>query len=64
MRTIALLAAAAQIAPADLEAPPGVGLHFNPTGKVALVAMESPEYQRLAADSTLEQTRAMRSKRG
>lgn len=61
MRTIALLAAAALIAPADLEAPPEVGLHVNPAGKVALVAMESPEYSRLAADNTIEQTRAMRS---
>ena len=32
-------------------------------GKVALVAMESTQYKHLAADRSLQQTRAMRSKR-
>jgi Family of unknown function (DUF6157) len=41
----------------------GWGLHFNPEGKVALVAVESPKYQQLSGDRSIEQTRAMRSKR-
>ena len=41
----------------------GWGLHFNPEGKVALVAVESPAYARLSSSRTIEQTRAMRSKR-
>ena len=41
----------------------GWGLHFNSEGKAALIAMESIAYQQLASDPTVEQTRAMRSKR-
>ena len=41
----------------------GWGLHFNAEGKVALVAMESAAYKRLTSDHSVEQTRAMRSKR-
>ena len=41
----------------------GWGLHFNEEGKVALVAVESPEYQRLSNNNTIEQTRALRSRR-
>ncbi len=41
----------------------GWGLHFNEEGKVALVAVESPEYKRLSDSRSIEQTRAMRSKR-
>jgi hypothetical protein len=41
----------------------GWGLHFNAQGKVALVAMECTQYKRLAADRSIQQTRAMRSKR-
>ena len=41
----------------------GWGLHFNEAGKVALVGVESPAYQRLAHDSTIAQTRAMRNKK-
>lgn len=41
----------------------GWGLHFNPEGKLALVALESPQYKRLSSDRSIEQTRAMRSKR-
>jgi hypothetical protein len=41
----------------------GWGLHFDPRGKVALVAMESALYRRLSGDPAIEQTRAMRSKR-
>lgn len=41
----------------------GWGLHFNAEGKVALVAMESPEYKRLSHSPTIKQTYAMRGKR-
>ena len=41
----------------------GWGLHFNVQSKVALVAVESPEYKRLSSDPCIEQTRAMRRKR-
>jgi hypothetical protein len=41
----------------------GWGLHFNEEGKVALVAAESPEYERLSSSDTIEQTRALRSRR-
>jgi hypothetical protein len=41
----------------------GWGLHFNEEGKVALVAAESPEYERLSSSGAIEQTRALRSRR-
>jgi Family of unknown function (DUF6157) len=41
----------------------GWGLHFDGEGKVALVPMESPKYQTLSGSPSIEQTRAMRSKR-
>jgi uncharacterized membrane protein len=41
----------------------GWGLHFNGESKVALVAIESAEYQRLSGNSAINQARAMRSKR-
>jgi hypothetical protein len=41
----------------------GWGLHFDSQGKVALVPMESPTYQKLSGSPSIEQTRAMRSKR-
>ena len=41
----------------------GWGLHFNEEGKVALGAAESPEYERLSSSDTIEQTRALRSRR-
>jgi len=41
----------------------GWGLHFDREGKVALVPMESPKYRKLSASPSIEQTRAMRSKR-
>lgn len=41
----------------------GWGLHFNLEGKVALVAVESPRYKELSSSRSIEQTRAMRSKR-
>ena len=41
----------------------GWGLHFDDQGKVALVPVGGSEYERLAGDPTIEQTRAMRSRR-
>ncbi|HZF28248.1 MAG TPA: DUF6157 family protein [Gammaproteobacteria bacterium] len=41
----------------------GWGLHFDSEGKVALVPMESPKYQKLSRSPSIEQTRAMRTKR-
>jgi len=41
----------------------GWGLHFDAEGKVALVAIESPEYKRLLKNSAIRQLSAMRSKR-
>ena len=41
----------------------GWGLHFDREGKVALVPMESPKYRKLSGSTSIEQTRAMRSKR-
>jgi hypothetical protein len=41
----------------------GWGLHFDREGKVALVPMESSKYQELSGSPSIEQTRAMRSKR-
>jgi hypothetical protein len=41
----------------------GWGIHVDSHGRVALVAVESAEYQRLAADPALRHVRAFRSKR-
>lgn len=41
----------------------GWGIHSNEEGKIALVALESNEYQKLADDRDLAHTRAMRSSR-
>lgn len=41
----------------------GWGLHFDEEGKGAAYPLDSEEYRRLAADSSLVQTRGMRSKR-
>ncbi len=41
----------------------GWGLHFDRDGKVALIPMESPKYRKLSGSRSIEQTRAMRSKR-
>lgn len=41
----------------------GWGLHFNAEGKVALVGVETQEYERLVKDPTLQHTAAMRNKR-
>lgn len=41
----------------------GWGLHFNPEGKVALVAVESPTYKALSRRSSIEHTCALRSTR-
>ena len=41
----------------------GWGTHHDGEGRVALVAVGTPEYERLANDASLTQTRAMRSRR-
>ncbi|WP_426478353.1 DUF6157 family protein [Chryseobacterium sp. CBSDS_008] len=41
----------------------GFGFHHNSEGKVALVPVESKEYQTLLNDSSIAKTKAMRSKR-
>lgn len=41
----------------------GWGIHHDADAKVAAFAVGSEEYQRLAADPSLKQTRGMRSKR-
>ena len=41
----------------------GWGIHSDTNGKVALYAIESEEYQRLASNPTLKHIKAMRSKR-
>jgi hypothetical protein len=41
----------------------GWGLHFDREGKVALVPMEGPKYRKLSSSASIEQTRAMRSRR-
>lgn len=41
----------------------GWGIHSDANGKVALYAIESRDYQRLADDATLNHIKAMRSKR-
>lgn len=41
----------------------GWGVHHDTHGHVALVAVESQRYAELAADTSLRQTKAMRSKR-
>ncbi len=41
----------------------GWGIHSDAEGRVALVAVESPEYQQFASSATLKHLKAMRSKR-
>ncbi|QKZ14325.1 DUF6157 family protein [Spirosoma sp. KUDC1026] len=41
----------------------GWGVHSNEAGKIALYAIDSAEYTRLANDATLKHVKAMRSKR-
>ncbi|MDQ6659807.1 MAG: DUF6157 family protein, partial [Chloroflexota bacterium] len=41
----------------------GWGIHSDINGKVALYAIESRDYQRLAGDPTLKHLKALRSKR-
>lgn len=41
----------------------GWGIHFDSRGRVALVPVESAEYQRLASDPALRHVRAFRSRR-
>jgi hypothetical protein len=41
----------------------GWGIHCDKDGKVALVAMGTKEYKKLASDKTIKHLKAMRSKR-
>ncbi len=41
----------------------GWGVHSDAQGKIALLAVESEEYQKLADDESIQHTKAMRSKR-
>ena len=41
----------------------GWGVHSNADGKIALVAVDSDEYQQLLADESVTKKKAMRSKR-
>lgn len=41
----------------------GWGVHSDSAGRLAIVGVESAEYQRLAADPSLRHLKAMRSKR-
>lgn len=41
----------------------GWGVHSDEKGRIAIYAMESPEYKKLAKDKGLEHTKAMRSKK-
>jgi hypothetical protein len=42
----------------------GWGVHSDAHGRVAIFAVDSPEYRQLAADPRIKQVKAMRSKRG
>jgi hypothetical protein len=42
----------------------GWGVHSDAQGRVAIFAVDSPEYRELAADPRIKQVKAMRSKRG
>lgn len=41
----------------------GWGIHCNAEGKVAIYAVDSPEYRQFAKDKNLQHVKAMRSKR-
>lgn len=41
----------------------GFGAHYNEAGKIALYAMESPEYQSLSTDKDIKQLAGMKTKR-
>ncbi|MFN4248390.1 MAG: DUF6157 family protein [Flavipsychrobacter sp.] len=41
----------------------GWGVHADGKGRIALYAIDSPEYKKLEADKTLAHTKGMRSKR-
>ena len=42
----------------------GWGIHSDAAGRVAIFAVDSSDYRRLAADPGIKQVKAMRSKRG
>lgn len=41
----------------------GWGIHYDTEGRIALVAVDAPEYRELAADPELKHLKAMRSRR-
>ena len=41
----------------------GWGIHSNAEGKIAMLGVETAEYQKLVADEAVAKTKAMRSKR-
>ncbi|PXV61974.1 hypothetical protein CLV62_12317 [Dysgonomonas alginatilytica] len=41
----------------------GWGIHYNAEGRIAIYAIESDEYSKLKADTTLKHLKAMRSSR-
>lgn len=41
----------------------GWGIHHDDAGRIALVGVNTEEYDRLAADPAIKQVKAMRSKR-
>lgn len=41
----------------------GWGVHNDAKGRIAIYAVDSPEYKKLAKDKAIEHTRGMRSKR-
>lgn len=41
----------------------GWGVHNDPEGKIAIYSVGTPEYEKCVSDSTIAQTKAMRSKR-
>lgn len=49
--------------PSPLPKKHGWGFHFNEDGKVALLAVESPEYGQFQNDSGVKVVKAMRTKR-
>lgn len=42
----------------------GFGFHFDDKSKVALIPMESADYENFICNENIEQTKAMRNKRG
>jgi len=41
----------------------GWGIHYNSEGKVAIVAIDSKDYEKFKTDNSLKQVKAMRNKK-